>query len=114
MYVSNLSNETNFDYILNGSILSNCGHVRDLSIIVDKKLTFNIHIDSVIQSALNALAFIVRSTSLFRNIGSLVPLFNSLVKSKLFYGLILWHPYYNIHIKRHENVQRRFLKYLSF
>ena len=114
MTISNLSNETNFDYILNGSILPNCGHVRDLGITVDKKLTFNTHIDNVIQSALKTLGFIVRSTSLFRNIGSLVPLFNSLVKSKLLYGSILWHPYYNIHIKRLENVQRRFLKYLSF
>ena len=33
MTISNLSNETNFDYILNGSILPNCGHVRASSLI---------------------------------------------------------------------------------
>ena len=114
MTISTLKNEINFNYILNGAVLPDCESVRDLGITVDKKLTFNAHIDNVVQSALKTLGFVIRSTSQFRTTHSLITLFNALVKSKLLYGSMVWHPYYKVHIIRLERVQRRFLKYLSF
>ena len=41
-------------------------------------------------------------------------LFNAFVKSKLEYAAIIWQPGYNVHTESLENIQRRFLKFLSF
>ena len=88
--------------------------VCDLGVSIDKKLTFNYHMDTIIKSSLKTLGFIIRSTELFSNTSSRTILFNSLVKSRLLYASLLWFPNYAIHISRLESVQRKFYKYVSF
>lgn len=114
MTISNISNEINYNYLLNGLLLPNCDSVKDLGIVIDKKLTFNEHIDQTIKSTLRTLGFIIRQTASFKNSASLLSLYNALIKSKLLYCSMVWFPVYEIHIKRLESVQRRFLKYLAF
>lgn len=114
MSISNLNSEINFDYTLANTILERVDSIRDLGVIVDKKLTFNNHIDEIVNSTLKTLGFIIRSTKEFKNIDSIITLYNSLIKSKLLYAALVWFPSYNIHVDRLEYVQRRFLKYLCF
>ena len=95
--------ELDHPYTINSAILENCEHVKDLGVYLDKKLTFNIHIDEVSRGALKSLGFLLRSTEGFNSPLCLTALYMSLVKSKI-----------NYVIRRLENVQRKFLKYLSF
>lgn len=114
MTIPILNSEILYPYTLNGYQLPDCSSVRDLGIEVDKRLTFNKHITQVANSALRSLGFLVRTTYQFKNISSLITLFNSLVKSKLLYGSMLWFPIYDVHVGRLEYIQRRFLKFLMF
>ena len=88
--------------------------ICDLGVTIDKKLTFNKHIDEIVQATLKTLGFIFRSTKDFTKTERLITLYNSLIKSRLQYAALIWFPNYDIHIDRLEYVQRRFLKYLSF
>ena len=106
--------EIRYDYNINLTLLENCEHVEDLGIIIDKKLSFNKHIDKVVKTSLKTLGFLIRSSTSFKNTHTLSLLFSSLVKSRLNYAAIVWSPSYNNSITRIESVQRRFLKYLSF
>ena len=58
--------------------------------------------------------FIVRNCKGFTNIIALKTLYFSYVRSKLEYCCNIWNPHYNLHITHIENIQRKFLKYLSF
>lgn len=114
MTISNLNQELNFAYSLDNSTLTSVESIRDLGVIIDKKLTFNGHIDELVQATLRTLGFIYRSTKDFTKTESLITLYNSLIKSKLQYAALIWFPCYETHVDRLEYVQRRFLKYLSF
>lgn len=106
--------ELDHPYTINSAILENCEHVKDLGVYLDKKLTFNIHIDEVSRGALKSLGFLLRSTEGFNSPLCLTALYMSLVKSKINYASQIWSPIHQVHIRRLENVQRKFLKYLSF
>ena len=41
-------------------------------------------------------------------------MYYALIRSKLEYGSIIWHPIYQVHINNLEAVQRKFLKFLWF
>lgn len=81
---------------------------------IDNRLNFQSHINEVCKSATKTLGFICRTTKNFQNISCLTTLYNSLVRSRLDYASVVWSPIYQIHIQRLEQVQRRFLKLLSF
>ena len=114
MTISNLNQELNFDYSLDNNTLTSVESIRDLGVIIDKKLTFNKHIEEIVQATPKTLGFIFRSTKDFTKTESFITLYNSLIKSKLQYAALIWFPNYDIHVDRLEYVQRRFLKYLSF
>ena len=114
MTISNLNQELNFDYSLDNNTLTSVESIRDLGVIIDKKLTFSEHIDEVVQATLTILEFLFSSTKDFTKTESFITLYNSLIKSKLQYAALIWFPNYDIHVDRLEYVQRRFLKYLSF
>lgn len=108
------SNPVIFNYSFNSSQLLRCNSTRDLGIYFDNKLTFNEHINLTASAALKILGFILRNCRTFTDINALKTLYFSLVRSKLEYGALIWHPYYNSHTHLLERVQRRFLKFLAF
>lgn len=112
--ISHKRNEFTFDYVLDGDVLEDGKSVMDLGVLIDKKLSFNPHIDMIVQSALRLLGFISRTTLHFKQPSSLLTLYNSMVKSRLQYASVIWSPFYAIHIDRLEKVQRRFLKLSHF
>lgn len=103
-----------FDYRLNDVILTRVYSTKDLGIIFDTKITFAEHITTVTKSAYSRLGFIIRNTRCFSDIKTLNTLYFSFVRSKLEYGSLVWYPLYQIHIAALENVQRKFLKLISF
>ncbi|CAH0549695.1 unnamed protein product [Brassicogethes aeneus] len=103
-----------FDYFINNSILSRTDTIKDLGVVFDSKLSFNAHIQSISSSTLKLLGFINRNTSTFKNITALNALYCQLIRSRLEYCSIIWYPCYQSQINILENIQRRYLKLISY
>lgn len=103
-----------YQYNINNECISRSNCVKDLGIMFDEKLSFNVHVDRTVSSALKSLGFIIRNTHNFRNIQCLKILYFSLVRSKLEYGAVIWNPFYKYEIKLCEKVQIKFLKYMYY
>lgn len=107
-------NPTYYTYTFNSIQLSRTNLIKDLGVTFDNKLTFSAHIHKTVEAAIKLLGFIIRNCKPFTNIVALKCLYFSLIRSKLEYCGIIWHPYYNTYSLLLENVQRKFLKFLTF
>ena len=103
-----------YNYELDNVVLNRPELIKDLGVLFDSKLSFNFHVNEIIKTSYKNLGFITRNSREFTDIGGLMLLFNALVKSKLEYASIVWQPGYNIYTDSLENIQRRFLKFLSY
>lgn len=101
-------------YRLNGIILRELDVVKDLGVYVDNRLRFHVHIDKIAARSFKLLGFILRNCQDFKHYSSKISVFNSLIRSGLEYCSVIWSPFYEIHKKRLESVQKRFLWNLSF
>lgn len=101
-------------YFIDGMPLSRLNSTKDLGVVFDSKLSFTDHIHLKVTEATKMIGFIIRNCKMFTNIKSLKILYFSYVRSKLEYGSLIWYPYYINHKLALENVQRKFLKFLSF
>lgn len=108
------SDPPHFAYILDGILLESVSFIKDLGIFVDKKLSFNQHIGSIIARANKLLGFLSRTTKMFNNIRSLIILYLSIVRPIIEYCCVIWAPSYVTHIRRLEKIQRKFVKLLCF
>jgi hypothetical protein len=57
------------------------------------------------------LGYIKRIGKEFRNPYTLKTVYNSFVRSHLDYASVVWNPYYGVHLKRIEAIQKEFLKF---
>lgn len=101
-------------YHLNEYQLSEVPSVKDLGIIVDKKLSFSCHVDKITSQAFKTLGFLFRTGKEFKNVYTLMHIFKTLVRPILEYGCIIWSPHTQQMIDRVENIQRKFCKFLSY
>jgi hypothetical protein len=97
-------------YKINGSMLEKPDSIRDLGVTFNSKLSFNVHIDLVAQSAFKSLGFIMRNSREISDADTLKTLYVTYVRSRLEYSSLVWSLIYNNHISTLERVQRRFLK----
>ncbi|KAK9870581.1 hypothetical protein WA026_008144 [Henosepilachna vigintioctopunctata] len=86
--------------------------IRDLGVVFDQKLSFVPHITQLISSAAKIYGFVIRNGKYFNNSSIFIEPFNTLIRSKLEYGSMIWHPIYTCHQHHLEAIQRRFLKFL--
>lgn len=101
-------------YTLEGTFLTEVDCIKDLGVIIDKKLTFKPHIDSTVNKASRMLGFVLRNSKIFRSVRAKILIYNSLVRSILEYGSVVWRPHYAVNSLHLERVQKRFLWHLSF
>jgi hypothetical protein len=86
--------------------------MADLGVILDSKLSFREHIDSVVNKGSTMFGFIKRLSREFRDPYTLKVLYVTYVRSKLEYANSVWQPFYVIHIKnRIERIQEKFIKH---
>lgn len=104
---------TNYNYNIDGNLVSRTELFKDLGVWFDAKLSFKDHINLKVSEACKFYGFILRNCKSFTNIDSLKNLYFAYVRSKLEYASIVWKPYYKYQKQIIEKVQRRFLKYLS-
>lgn len=101
-------------YTLNDRPLECVTQIRDLGIIYQPDLKFNIHIAYIVNKAYRVLSYLIRNTRLFRNPITVYILYCSLVRSILEFGSVIWSPQYQNLIGKVEQVQRKFLRYYAF
>ena len=90
-------------------VLTKATEEKDLGVIFDPTLKFDIHINSIISKA-NSMLGIIKRNFLFIDKAIFLKLYKALVRPHLEYGQIIWYP----HLKRQsvslEKVQRRATK----
>lgn len=102
------------DYFINGQKILEVNTIKDLGVTLDKKVTFIPHMENIIRKASKMLGFLIRNTKSFRNCKTKILLYNSLVRSIIEYGSVVWRPHFAAHTLRIERVQKRFLWHLAF
>ena len=88
--------------------------VRDLGVILDRKLLLDKHIDSVVNRAYSTLGFIMRVCRPLKNIHSLRTVYVAYVRSLLEFASNIWSPQYATYKLRIERIQKRFIRHLNF
>ena len=102
------------NYEVTSIILTRPYFIKDLGVILDRKLSFNDHIDAIISTSMAMLAFLKRNSSEFSDPYTIRPLYVSLVRPHLEYCAILWNPVYSSHCLRIERVQKNFTRYVFY
>ena len=101
----------NITISLGNQTVANCERVRDLGVVLDSKLTFIDHYNTIIHKANNMLGFIKRFCYNFQDPYTIKTLYIAYVRSILEYCSIVWSPYTITHEERIESVQKQFLLY---
>jgi hypothetical protein len=74
--------------------------MTDLGVILDSKLAFREHIDSVVNKGSAMFGFKKRLSREFRDPYTLKVLFVTYVRFKLEYANCVWQPFYVTHIRK--------------
>lgn len=112
MTYSNKFTNVYHDYQFDNDSLNQVSSFKDLGVIFDGHLNFDMHIDALAKRAFKTLGFVIRTSRSFRNIDAILCLYYTLVRSLLEYGNVIWSPHYKIHMKRIEKIQKRFTRFL--
>lgn len=102
------------NYYIHNQVLIREYCMKDLGVLYEPDLSFNIHIDNVKNKACKILGFIKRNSRDFRDPKTIYILYCSLVRPLLEYATTIWAPFYQNRISKLESVQRNFLRYLAF
>jgi hypothetical protein len=96
-------------YFLMDSQLCRVCEIRDLGVIFSSNLTFDKHVSYIVSKGFSLLGFIKRNGKEFCDPLTIKSLFVTYVRSVLEYASVVWDPYYDIHSKRIESIQKQFL-----
>ena len=97
------------EYFTGKNLFSPSIYVRDLGVLVDCELNWNVHISNLCKVG-RQLSGWVLSIFYTRDKLTMLTLFNSIVRSKLEYCSQIWDPFLIKHISAIEQIQRNFTK----
>ena len=103
-----------FDYKIADTVLMNRQYVRDLGVMLDSKLSYNIHIDHISLKCKRILGFIKRNSINYTDFGTIKIIYSAFARSILEYSSLVWDPTTQVSINKIEKIQKSFLKYLYF
>ena len=101
-------------YYINNVPLQEVKNIRDLGVILDSRLRFDMHIDNICKKALKTLGFFLRNCKEFKKPDTKICLYNALVRSILEYCSVVWNPHYKKYKNRIESIQKRFLWHMTY
>ena len=101
-------------YNILGFTIADTKTVRDLGIILDKKWSFQDHLNFIVAKSYRTLGFIRRTTTHFTSVDAIIYLFKTLILPNLSYASIIWSPHTKQMFDNLNSVITRFLRYLSF
>ena len=105
-------------YYIGNSKLDHVEEIRDLGVILDKKLTFAAHVDTTVKRGNRAMGLLIRSFQSGSKHGShfnrtaVVAAYFSNVRSILEYSSVIWAGVAESHARRVDRVQHKFLMWL--
>lgn len=108
---SRKKNDIEYPYCIDNQLLTRVSEIKDLGVILDKKLTFHSHYLQTIAKANKNLGFIMRVGYEFRDPYCLRALYYSLVRSVLDSNSIVWSPHSSNWITRIESIQSKFVRF---
>lgn len=98
-----------FDYCIYHSIIERVSEIKDLGVILDRKLSFTSHFDYIVLKAKSRLAWIKRFSYEFDDPWVIKRLFTTFVSPILEYASQIWSPQFKVHTLRIESIQKQFL-----
>ena len=98
--------------IINGIPLATSSFTKDLGVVIDPDLKFDLHINDLVARAKQRAAIIHRCF-ISRNTGNLIRAFETYVRPMLEYASQTWSPYLTYQNDLIESVQRSFTKRLG-
>lgn len=105
------SNNIRFDYRIGSNLIQRKESVRDLGVEMDKGLTFVGQIDKVVAKANSLFGMTRRLCQDFDDPYTIMAIYTGLVRSVIEYASVVWQPIYEIHRKRLEQIQKRFVRF---
>ena len=108
------SNKVQTIYKIEDTPLERVDQIVDLRVIFSADLSFEQHVQKMLNSTKRNLGVLMRNSKLFKNILTLTVLYFALVKSHLDFGSSVWGSIGAEKTKRIERVQKLFLKYLYY
>lgn len=99
-----------FSYSMEGLALERVYQINDLGVLLDSKLSFDLHRSTMITKANRQLGFISKISKDFRDPYCLKALYCSLVRPILESSSLVWTPYQLTWCLRIERVQKRFIR----
>ena len=90
--------------------------MRDLGVIIDSKLNFSDHVDSIVKRGNRALGLLIRSLQSVRGRYSksgVIAAYCANVRSILEYGSVIWAGAASSHLERLERIQHKFLSFVA-
>ena len=103
-----------YNYNINGILLDEVDEIKDLGVIIDRKLEFSSYITKMVSKCLRNLGWIKRNTRLFTDTAAIKSLYNAYVRPHFLFASPIWSPYNDVDIKQIEKVQHIFMRYLDF
>ena len=108
-------NNPNYNYTINdGDNINNLASTdfeKDLGVITDPNLNFDLHIQTQIKKARQITSLILRTIS-YKTIDVMLPYYKHLVRPHLEYANAVWYPHLRKHIDAIEQVQKNYTKHI--
>lgn len=98
-------------YKIGDESLARVDDKKDLGVIFDSKLEFDLHINAIVSKANSILGFVKRNSSDFRDPYTVKSLFCCLVRPIIEYCSVVWNPTTLNCVIRIERVQKSFLRF---
>lgn len=98
-------------YKMEDHVIERKSEIRDLGILIDRKLTFASDIEQITAKARQALGYIKRISKGEFEAKTLKVLYTAYIRSKLEFGAVVWDPYLEIYCIDIESIQRQFVLY---
>lgn len=104
----------NYNYLINDNQLERVLQIKDLGVIFDCKLAFNLHIDYVVSKCSRLLGFVGRTCKHFSSERAIKTIYYAFIYSRLNFACIIWNPFYEVYKLRLERLQNRFVRFLNW
>jgi hypothetical protein len=100
-----------FQYVIGDSDLERVDVINDLGVLVDSRMTFVNHIESIVSKSARMLGFIKRISREFSDPYTYKTLYVAFVRPGLEYASCVWSPHQEVHSARIERIQHNFIRF---
>lgn len=101
-----------FCYQMNQHIIERKDEIRDLGVLLDRRLTFGLHIEQITMKCRQLIGCIKRFSNGNFTKDTQRILYLARVRSRLEFASIIWNPYVELYIDDIESIQKQFVIYL--